>query len=88
MNQIAKLVEDRFVGIRLRLTKDIYDDGADNHHPPGYCALRGDIVVVRRVGEKSLGVSHEGITDNSFTVYLGEFEILDEKQTTEKEGEG
>ena len=61
------------VGDKVRLIKDIYDDGAD-YHPPGYCARRDEIVIVRVAREKSLAVSHEDVTDSAFVIYPGEFE--------------
>ncbi len=64
------------VGDKIRLTESIWDDGCENHHPPCWLAMKGEILVVRRVGEKSLGVSHEEITNNSFSVYPGEYESL------------
>jgi hypothetical protein len=60
-------------GDRVRLVKDIYDDGED-HHPPGYCARRDEIVIVRVVREKAIAVSHESVTDSAFVIYPGEFE--------------
>lgn len=59
------------VPARVRLLKDIYDDGED-HHPPGYIAKRGEVVEVREV--RALAVAHEGVTDNAFVVRSGEFE--------------
>lgn len=63
------------IGAKVRLTKDIYDDGAD-HHPPGYIAHTGETVVVRNKRPNYLAVSHEHITDRSFLVYPGEFEVI------------
>ena len=76
----ASLLNDGLaaVGDRVRLTKDIYDDGED-HHPPGYCARRDEIVIVRVAGEKSLAVSHEDVTDSAFVIYQGEFEVANVK---------
>ncbi len=65
-----------YVGAKVRLLKDIWDDGED-HHPPGYLALKGEVLIVRRAPcwqRRSIGVSHEHITDNSFTIYAGEYE--------------
>ena len=67
------------VGDRLRLTSDIHDDGQD-HHPPGYIAYIGDIVVVREIahggkGGERIHVSHQDVTDKAFLVYPHEFEI-------------
>ena len=60
------------VGSKVRLTKSIWNDGAD-HHPPGWLGHKGEILVVRGHGKLSLEVSHEHITDRSFTVYQGEY---------------
>lgn len=69
------------IGDKLQLTKDIWDDGDENHHPPGYIGLKGEVVVVRRVayggkGGERVYVSHPDITDSSFLVYRNEFELL------------
>lgn len=66
------------VGDKLWLTTDIYDDGSDNHHPPGYVARRGETVVVRKIsrgweGGWRIHASHEHITDRTFLLYPGEF---------------
>lgn len=67
-----------YVGAKVRLLKDIWDDGED-HHPPGWFARKGEVLIVRREPNqqtRSIGVSHEDVTDNSFTVYAGEYETL------------
>lgn len=64
------------VGQKLKLLKDIYDDGADNHHPPGYIAFKNEVVIVRSTGRTCLAVSHENVTDKSFLVYAEEYELL------------
>ncbi len=65
------------VGDKVKLTESIWDDGCENHHPPCWLAMKGEILVVRRVApDGSLGVSHEEITDNSFTIYPKEYESL------------
>lgn len=67
------------VGDKLILTEDIYDDGCENHHPPGYIGRKGDMVIVRKIGHGSKGggervyVSHETVTDSAFLVYRNEF---------------
>lgn len=63
------------IGSTVTLLSDIWDDGDDGHHPPGYLAKRGETLIVRKHGFKagSLAVAHEDITDNSFTVYEGEW---------------
>jgi len=66
------------VGDTVRLTKDIWDDGCDNHHPPGYLARKGEILVVRSIeqGRTWVGVSHANRPDGWFNVYNGEYEIV------------
>lgn len=57
-------------GDRVRLLADIWDDGQD-HHPPGYLAHKGEVLVVRKhdLGhEFPYCISHEEITDRSFRV--------------------
>lgn len=57
---------------RVRLLKDIFDDGED-HHPPGFYGRKGDVVVVRVL--HAIGVSHEG-REGEFIVRGGEFEPI------------
>jgi hypothetical protein len=65
---------------RVRLLIDIYDDGAD-HHPPGYIARKGEVLVVRTV--RALCVSHEGVEHRQFVVREGEFELITPVETTQ-----
>lgn len=65
------------VGDKLKVTAGVYDDGED-HHPPGYIALPGDVVFVRDIshggkGGERIYVSHEGVTDKMFLIYRHEF---------------
>lgn len=67
-------------GSKVRLLKDIWDDG-EEHHPPGYIARAGELVVVRSVGNigsKSIVVAHEGHKGGGFVIYNGEFEAMPE----------
>jgi hypothetical protein len=57
--------------IRVRLLKDIYDDGQD-HHPPCYVGHKGDIVVIHSV--QTAVVSHDG-TGDGFIVHDGELDL-------------
>lgn len=69
-------VADYTVGQRVRLLSDIWDDGQD-HHPPGYLARRGEVLIVRGLDpgyEHPILISHEPITDQSFRVALNEIE--------------
>ena len=64
-------------GAKVRLLKSIWDDGED-HHPPGWLAMSGEIVEVRSVGNldgESLVVAHEG-RDGGFLIRRGEFELV------------
>lgn len=65
------------IGSKVKLTQDIFDDGED-HHPPGFCAKSGEIVIVRSLSQsgKWLGVAHEGVIDSSFVIYPEEYEAL------------
>jgi len=63
------------VGQRLRMTKPIWDDGCENHHPSGYIAFVGDVVIVRRLKGERIYVSHPDVTDNSF--WVTEDEVVD-----------
>ena len=70
------------IGQRVSLLADIWDDGED-HHPPGYLAQRGEILIVRNLDpghEFPVLVSHEQITDQSFRVALSEIEAEGKSQ--------
>lgn len=61
------------VGEKVRLTKSIFDDGAD-HHPPGWIANAGELVIIKEIFGKSLAVHHENVTDGrAFMIYQGEY---------------
>lgn len=62
-----------FVGMSLIINKSIYDYGAD-HHPPGYIAYRGEVVIIRDIDCSgiNIAVSHPHVKDNSFVVSLDE----------------
>ena len=57
--------------LRVRLLKDIYDDGQD-HHPPGHIGHKGDLVVIHSI--QTAVVSHNG-TGHGFVVHDGELEL-------------
>ena len=62
------------IGDRVRLTKDIWDSGED-HHPPCYLAMKGEVLIVREIGTiSSIGISHYGRNDNFFWVAKDEIE--------------
>jgi hypothetical protein len=65
------------VGSKIRLTQSVYDDGED-HHPPAWLAMAGEVVEVRRICETpgALAVAHADVTDSAFVVYEGEYEVL------------
>jgi hypothetical protein len=63
---------------RVRLLANIWDDGQD-HHPPGYLAHKGEILIVRSLDpghEHPILISHEQVTDQSFRVAENEIEVL------------
>ena len=64
------------IGDKVRLLADIWDDGQD-HHPAGYLAHKGEVLIVRAVDPGHgfpICVSHKEITDRSFRVALEELE--------------
>ena len=64
------------VGDHVKLTASIYDHGED-HHPPGWLAMKGEVLVVRAIiggATGQLAVSHEDVTDNAFCIVRGEYE--------------
>lgn len=66
------------VGDKVRLIKDIWDDGAD-HHPAGYLAKTGETLVVRSFAETTgIYVSHEHRLDKSFCVFSHEYELIED----------
>ena len=70
---VSAMSAELCVGDKIRTLTSIWDDGAD-HHPPGYLANRGEVLVVRKIRERWLCVSHEDITDSSFCIHPGEWE--------------
>ena len=60
------------VGGRVRLLKSIYDYGED-HHPPGWIAHHGEVLLVKEVRGDVLAVAHEG-NPGAFVIYPGEYE--------------
>ena len=72
MNTEAKTDELR-VGDKIRTLTSIWDDGADCH-PPGYLASAGEVLVVRKISDRWICVSHDDITDSSFCIHPGEWE--------------
>ena len=64
------------IGQRVALLVDIWDDGQD-HHPPGYPAQKGEILVVRKLEPGHVFpilASHEGRTDDCY-IRLAEAEV-------------
>jgi hypothetical protein len=64
------------VGDKVKMLSDIWDDGQD-HHPPGYLARRGEVLIVRKLDpghEFPVLISHKEITDQSFRVGVNEIE--------------
>lgn len=72
------------IGQRAKLTKDIYDDGED-HHPPGYLGLEGDIVEIREIrqrtadpeAEVSYVVAHPEVKEGGFVVQPEEIQLTE-----------
>lgn len=60
------------VGDKVRLTKAIWDDGAD-HHQPGWLAAAGEVLIVKAVRGTALAVAHEGV-DGAFMIRADEYE--------------
>lgn len=68
------------VGDKVKLTKDIYDHGADGAYPPGYIAYRNEIVIVREIRQERgpiVFVSHEHITDKAFYINKDEYKKVE-----------
>lgn len=61
------------VGDKVRLTKSVWDDGAD-HHPPGWLAMAGEVLIVKAVRGNRLAVAHEG-ADGAFMIDANEYEL-------------
>jgi hypothetical protein len=66
--------------MQVRLTQDIYDDGAD-HHPPQFMGYKGDIVWVHSTTPHLTTVSHNNFDDVAFTIYPGEYEDINNENT-------
>ena len=67
------------IGAKVKVTVDCWDDLRDDGMGMSLCAGRGEVLVVRGHStfmEGRLFVSHEHITDRSFTVDPGEYELL------------
>jgi len=63
-------------GDKVKLTASIYDDGED-HHPPCWLAMHGEVLIVKEVYEKALAVHHEEVTDGScFIIYDNEYDRI------------
>lgn len=67
------------VGGQVKLLKSIFDDGED-HHPPGWIAQAGEVLIVKEVRGDVLAVAHEG-NPGAFTIYPGEYETHNETST-------
>jgi hypothetical protein len=66
------------VNDQVRLLANIWDDGQD-HHPPGYLAHKGEVLIVRSLDpghEHPVLISHEQIVDQSFRVAENEIEVV------------
>ena len=56
----------------IRITKDIWDDGAD-HHPPRLLARRGEVLNVLETSERGYEVARNGC----FYVERSECELIE-----------
>lgn len=67
---------DLKIGDKVRLLQDCCEEASGDN--PHLCyAKKGEILVVRKVGEDYLGVAHEHRTDgNFFCVWTGEYEAI------------
>lgn len=65
------------VNARIDLISDLRDDGLGIE----VCAKRGDDLIVRRITDGFICVSHEDITDRSFSVKLDEIDYVYPKGT-------
>lgn len=68
------------IGDKVELLTDIYDDGED-HHPPGYLAYKGDVLIIHTIRAQSISVAHVEVEGNSFFVWLHEFKPTDKNPT-------
>lgn len=63
-------------GTKLQVIRDIYDNGED-HHPPGYVSLTGDIVYALRDSTSArVVVSHIEGSSTGFIITRDEFKII------------
>lgn len=60
------------VGDKVLTTARIWDDGSDRH-PPVLLANYGEELIIREVHDDMIEVSHEHITNATFTIYYDEF---------------
>lgn len=68
------------IGTRIRVTVICENDLRDAGMGVEVCARRGEVLIVRGhspFSESTIYVSHEHITDRSFAVYEGEYELAD-----------
>jgi len=64
------------VGDCVVATRDVWDE-ADDHSPASMYAAKGDLLIVRKIGQAyPVNVSHESRTDCSFGVELKEIRPL------------
>ena len=64
------------VGDKVTTNVRIWEDG-DDCHPPVLLADCGEELIIRAVQAELVEVSHEHITNATFTIYYDEFEIKD-----------
>lgn len=72
-NEVDKPGSLMQVGDEITLIKGIFDDGED-HHPPGWLAQSGEVLVIRGLGKNGhITVSHHDVLDNAFWINPDEY---------------
>jgi hypothetical protein len=66
--------------LRIRITKDVWDDGAD-HHPPVLLARKGDVLNVLA----TVGLHYEVARNGRFYVDQSECEVIEPPYPTVSE---
>ena len=71
IGRLTNAADDYAVGKKVVACKDIHWDG-DDAHPPGCLALKGDLLIVKRVVDQGLFVSHDP-NHGAFFIEKGEY---------------
>lgn len=59
------------IGDKVKVLNSIYDDGED-HHPPGWIAFEGEVLMIKQIHGDVLAVAHEE-NPGAFMLYPGEY---------------